>query len=206
MCMSTQNPDVCLRPETEFGNTHAQGCCSLGGGSRRKPARHVGETSRRPKTGLLDMNEAVDRYRHTNKLKNSILRQLVSSRFIVPSLVAATLVLLPCILVWQNVYVMNLVKEVSVLEKENKTLQDAIKKRRAEIIDLSRLSRIESVAAEELHMKPIKSENMYTLTVDRSLEINGGVDEVVESLKKFADHLPVVSETRAANEDLFDDK
>ncbi len=152
------------------------------------------------------MNEAVDRYRQTNKLKNSILRQLVSSRFIVPSLVAATLVLLPCILVWQNVYVMNLVKEVSVLEKENKTLQDAIKKKRAEIIDLSRLSRIESVAAEELGMKPVKSENMYTLTVDRSLDVNGGVDEVVESLKKFADHLPVVSETRAANEDLFDDK
>lgn len=152
------------------------------------------------------MNEAVDRYRHTNKLKKGLLRQLVSSRFIVPSLVAATLVLLPCILVWQNVYVMNLVKDVSALEKENKDLQDALKKKRAEIIDLGRLSRIEAVAAEELHMKPVKSENMYTLTVDRSLDVEGGVDEVVESLKKFADHLPVVSESKAANEDIFDDK
>jgi len=152
------------------------------------------------------MNEAVDRYRHTNKLKHSFLRQLVSSRFIVPSLVAATLVLLPCILVWQNVYVMNLVKEVSVLEKESKDLQDTLKKKRADIIDLGRMTRIEIVAAEQLKMTPVKSENMYTLTVDRSLDVSEGVDEVVESLKKFADHLPVVSESKAANEDIFDDK
>lgn len=152
------------------------------------------------------MREAVDRYRHTNKLKKSLLRQLVSSRFIVPLLVAATLVILPCILVWQNVYVLNLVKEVSAMEQENKTLQDILKKKRAEIIDLSRLSRMEVIAAETLHMQPVKSENMYTLTVDRELEVKGGLDEVVESLKKFADHLPVVSESKAADEDIFDDK
>lgn len=152
------------------------------------------------------MNEAVDRYRHTNKLKNSFLRQLVSSRFIIPTLIAATLVLLPCIMIWQNVYVLNLVKEVSGLEENNRNLQDILKKKRAEIVDLSRLSRIESVAAEKLHLVPVKSENMYTLTVDRSLDVKGGVDEVVESLKKFADNLPVVSETKAADEGLFDDK
>ncbi len=152
------------------------------------------------------MKESVDRYRHTNKLKHSFLRQLVSSRFIVPALVAATLILLPCILVWQNVYVMGLVGEVSSLEQENKTLHDSLKKKRAEIIDLSRLSRIEKIATDQLHMAPVKSENMYTLTVDRSLDVNDGIDEVVESIKKFADHLPVVSESKAANEELFDAK
>ena len=55
-------------------------------------------------------------------------------------------------------------------------------------------------------MTPVKSENMYTLTVDRSLDVNDGIDEVVESIKKFADHLPVVSESKAANEELFDAK
>jgi cell division protein FtsL len=152
------------------------------------------------------MRPSVERYRATNKLKRSFLKQLVSSRFIVPVLILATVVLLPCILVWQNVYVMSLVSEVSALEQDHSQLDDALKKKRAEIIELSRLSRIEKIAVEDLHMTPVKSENMYTLTVNQSLDVNDGIDEVVESLKKFADHLPVVSESRAATEDLFDER
>lgn len=152
------------------------------------------------------MRVSVERYRATNKIKKSLLKQLVSSRFIVPALVLATMVLLPCILVWQNVYVMNLVGEVSALEQDNKKLDDALKKKRSEIIDLSRLSRIEEIAVRDLKMSPVKSENMYTLTVNQSIDVNDGLDEVFESLKKFADHLPVVSESKAATEDIFDER
>lgn len=152
------------------------------------------------------MKISVQRYRATNKLRNSLKRQLVSSRYMVPALIVLTLVLLPCINIWQRVYVLNLVQEVSALENEHTRLNDLLKKAHADEVELSRLSRIEKLATEQLGLARVNSENMYTLRIDNKYLQPEGIDEVVQSLKKFADNLPVLTESHAETGDIFDEK
>jgi len=152
------------------------------------------------------MKISVQRYRATNKLRNSLKRQLVSSRYLLPALIVLTLVLLPCINIWQRVYVLNLVQEVSNLEKEHSKLNDLLKKAQADVVDFSRLSRVEKLAIEQLGLARVNSENMFTLRIDKAYLQPEGIDEVVHSLKKIADNLPVLTESRAETGAIFDEK
>jgi len=150
------------------------------------------------------MKISVQRYRATGNLKNSLKKRLVSSRSLIPALIVSSIILLACLHIWQRVYVMGLVKEVSVLEKENKNLKDLVKKTRVEIVELSRLSRIEKIAVEELGLTRTSSENLFTLSVNREEKKSEGLDDVVTSLKKIADNLPVLNETKAATNSIFE--
>jgi len=150
------------------------------------------------------MKISVQRYRATGNLKNSLKKRLVSSRSLIPALIVSSIILLACLHIWQRVYVMGLVKEVSVLEKENKNLKDLVKKTRVEIVELSRLSRIEKIAVEELGLTRTSSENLFTLSVNREDKKSEGLDEVVTSLRKIADNLPVLNETKAATSNIFE--
>ena len=150
------------------------------------------------------MKISVQRYRATGSLKNTLKKRLVSSRSIIPALIVASVILLACLHIWQRVHVMGLVKEVSVLENENKNLKDMVKKTNMEITELSRLSRIEKIAVEELGLTRTSSENLYTLSVSREDRKTEGLEDVVTSLKKIADNLPVLNETRAATSNIFD--
>lgn len=152
------------------------------------------------------MKSSVQRYRATNRLKKALKRQVVSSRYLVPVLILGTLITLACIHIWQSVYVMELVSEVSTLEKENNLLHDKLKKSKAEIVDLTRLNRIDSLAIGTLGMSRINSENLFTFISDQPVSEPDGLDEVVGSLKKFADNLPVISESRAATGEIFDEE
>jgi len=108
-------------------------------------------------------------------------------------------VLFACVHIWQRVYVLGLVKEVGGLEKEREVLTDLSKKTNAEIMDLSRVSRVEQIASRDLGMARTSTENMLTLVVKKSPTIKkqGELDNVVSSLKKLADNLPVINESRA---------
>jgi len=150
------------------------------------------------------MKISVQRYRATGNLKNSLKKRLVSSRSLIPALIVSSIILLACLHIWQRVYVMGLVKEVSVLEKENKNLKNLVKKTRVEIVELSRLSRIEKIAVEELGLTRTSSENLFTLSVNREEKKSEGLDEVVTSLKKIAENLPVLNETKAATSSIFE--
>ena len=150
------------------------------------------------------MKISVQRYRATGNLKNSLKKRLVSSKSLIPAIILASIILLACLHIWQRVYVMGLVKEVSILERENKNLKDLVKKTHVEIVDLSRLSRIEKIAVEELGLTRTSSENLYTLCVNREENNSEGLDEVVTSLKKIADNLPVLNETKAATSSIFE--
>jgi len=86
-------------------------------------------------------------------------------------MIVGSIILLACLHVWQRVYVMGLVKDVSVLEKENKNLKDLVKKANMEVIELSRLSRIEKIAKEDLGLTRTSSENLFTLNIDRERDI-----------------------------------
>lgn len=98
----------------------------------------------------------------------------------------------------------SLVKDVAQLERENSKLKDLVKKANMEIIDLSSLSRIEKIATQELGLQRTSLENVLTLKLDESKTESEGFDEVLASLKKIADNLPILNESRAETGDIFD--
>jgi len=150
------------------------------------------------------MKISVERYRATDSIRKSLKKKLVSSRSVIPVLVVGSLILLACLHVWQRVYVMQLVKEVSVLDKENRELHDIVKKANLEILELSSLSRIEKIAGDEFNMTGTSSENIYTLTFKESQPGPEGLHDVISSLQKVAEHLPTLSESNAETIDIFE--
>lgn len=150
------------------------------------------------------MKISVERYRATGNIRKSLKKKLVSSRTIIPVLVIGSLIILACLHIWQRVYVMRLVKEVSALETKNKKLTDIVKKANLEILEFSSLSRIEKIASEQLHMSGTRSENIFTLTFKESTPGPEGLQEVISSLHKIADHLPTLSESNAETIDIFE--
>lgn len=113
------------------------------------------------------------------------------------------MILFACAHVWQQVYVLELSTEVRGLQKENDTLDDLLKKRRAEIIELTRLSVFEQLASEKANLHRTASENLFTLVRDESYRETEGIDNLIAALKKVADNMPVVTETRAESKDFF---
>jgi len=142
---------------------------------------------------------SLQRYQSTDKFRRSWSKKLVSSPALLPILFVVVFVLFACVHIWQRVYVLGLVKEVGGLEKEREVLTDLSKKTNAEIMDLSRVSRVEQIASRDLGMARTSTENMLTLVVKKSPTIKkqGELDNVVSSLKKLADNLPVINESRA---------
>lgn len=151
------------------------------------------------------MNNSILRYRSTGTTKNSIGKRIVSSKSLVPILFVVSIIFLACLQIWQRVYVIGLVKEVSLYEKENKQIKDLIKKAELENIELSRLSRIEPMVAESLGLAKTSAVNLFTLQLEQEpAPPITGIGEVVFSLKKIADNFPVINETRAETVEIFE--
>ena len=98
---------------------------------------------------------------------------------------------------------MELTSEVRDLKKEKERLTDLVIKTESEISDLSRLSRIESIAVEKLALERGKAENIYTLLEKESRKDPEDLERLYLSLKKVAKNLPMVTETRAEAQDIF---
>jgi hypothetical protein len=150
------------------------------------------------------MKISVQRYRATGSLKKTLKKKLVSSRMTIPTLFLGTLILLACLHIWQRVYVMELAREASACESENRYLKDLVKKADMQIVELTRSARIEEFATNEFGLLRTGSENMYTLTLNGAEENANGLGEVVTSLKKIADNLPVLNESKAATGNIFE--
>lgn len=99
---------------------------------------------------------------------------------------------------------LDLSSEVRVLEKKNDKLTDLVKKRKAEIVELSRLSVVEGKTFGKKPLRRTRSENLFTLVRDESYRETDGFDKLVGALKKVADNMPVINETHAESKDIFD--
>jgi cell division protein FtsL len=146
----------------------------------------------------MTLKISVERYRATNKIKQSFARRLISSRMPLPALFLVVMIMFACLYIWQRVYVMDLAKDIAKMEKQKQELTDQLRKTNADVAEFSRLSRIEPVAAEKFGLARTTSVNLFTLEVKKTSEPErAGLDNVVWSLKKLADNLPVLSESKA---------
>jgi cell division protein FtsL len=150
------------------------------------------------------MKISVQRYQATDRLKKSFSRRMVSSRVVLPFLVVIAIILFACFHVWQRVHVLNLGKEISRLEKEKVILNDLLKKSSSDIMELTRVSRIEEIAMGEMGMVRGGTDKMFTLEVKRAEVKKDDLDNVVSSLKKLADNLPVINESKAETAGVFE--
>jgi hypothetical protein len=150
------------------------------------------------------MNVSLPRYRSTGKLRKSFRKRIISSPRLIPTLIIVTIVVFACLHIWQRVYVLGLVQEISVVEKERENLTDLLKKTNSDAAELSRLSRMEPIAIEKLGLGRTSAENLFTLEVKKQEITLSGIDNVKNSLKKLADNLPVINETKADTINIFE--
>jgi cell division protein FtsL len=150
------------------------------------------------------MSVSLPRYRSTGKLRKSFRKRIISSPRLIPTLIIVTIVVFACLHIWQRVYVLGLVQEISVVEKERENLTDLLKKTNSDAAELSRLSRMEPIAIEKLGLGRTSAENLFTLEVKKQEITLSGIDNVKNSLKKLADNLPVINETKADTIHIFE--
>lgn len=149
------------------------------------------------------MAKSVRQFKETIELRSLPLHRLRSHRYF-PAIVISLVVLsAACIHVWQRVLVIGLVKEVSVLEKENAGLVDAAHKVRTDIAALSMATRIENYAIDSLGLQRVSADRLVTLAPEATRNLSSDeLATLISSIKRVAEYLPVVTEAQAGAQEL----
>jgi cell division protein FtsL len=144
------------------------------------------------------VKEAVRKFKETIEIRSSILNRLRTHRYFPLTVLVLTVLLASFVHIWQRVRVIELVKEVSHLEHENKSLVDDYKKTYSEIASLSMATRIEAYARDTLGMRPVSADHLYTLIPDKNVPHQPDEFSVmVSAIQRVARYMPVVSENEA---------
>ena len=139
------------------------------------------------------MKKPVRKFKETVELQTSPWRRLRSHRFFSVTVLAAAVFSVGCFHVWQRMRVLDLVREVSELRRENAGLVDAHTKVKAEIAALSMAARIQAYAQDSLGLVPAPADHIYTL-VPREYD-PGSPDELqlmFTAFERVSRHMPVL--------------
>ncbi|MFQ5453540.1 MAG: hypothetical protein ACE5D6_05070 [Candidatus Zixiibacteriota bacterium] len=144
------------------------------------------------------MKKTIRKFKETVEIKSSIINRIRTFQYLPVLLLVSFFLIAACIHIWQRVKVIELVKDVARLKKENAGIMDDKKKLYSEIAALSMVSRIEKYAFDSLGLKPVSAKKLITLV--RKQEKHNPPDELelmVNALKRMADYIPVIEGTRA---------
>lgn len=146
---------------------------------------------------------SVRKFKETVEIGSPLLRRIRSHRFF-PVAVLATLVLAASLIhIWQRVVVIGLVKDVSRLREEQRSLLDDARKLNSQIARLSLSTRIEQVAADSLNLQPVSADRMFTLVPDRLESIPPDeLSTMFSSIKRVAEYLPAITPAEASAREL----
>ncbi|UCC45710.1 MAG: cell division protein FtsL [Candidatus Zixiibacteriota bacterium] len=143
------------------------------------------------------------RFKETVEIRSSLLKRLRSHRYFPLATVAALVVIIGCLHIWQRVVVIELAKDVAGLRAQNRRLVDGVKKIHSEVTALSSASRIEKYAADSLGMHTPSADRLITLIPKSEEEIPADeLQAMFSSIKRVADYLPVVTEAQASSDEL----
>lgn len=144
------------------------------------------------------MRKQVRQFKEIMDMKSSLANRLRTNRYVPYVALALTFLVFACLHVWQRVQVLELVSEVSLLAKEQATLDDELKKINSDIASLSMASRIEKYAVDSLGMIPVPPDKLYTLVSD--VETGYERDDLhamLDAVKRVTDFVPRPSENSA---------
>ena len=149
------------------------------------------------------MARSVRVFKETVEMRSQILHRLRSHRYFPIAVIAAIVLAVACIHIWQRVMVIGLAQQVAHLKKENKLLIDDSHKVQSEIAALTMSSRIEPYALDSLGLKRVSTDRLYTLVTEEVSETpNDQLATVLSSIKRVADYLPEVAEAKAGHNQL----
>jgi cell division protein FtsL len=146
----------------------------------------------------------IEKYHPRRPLAPKIRKKKLSSGSFIFVLVIAALVVFACTQIWQRVYILNLASEVGDLKRQKNELKDLAKKNQVEINELCRHSRIRELALEKFDLRQTSSDSLFTLVSEQKIDESIGFDDLFNSLKKVADHLPVVTESKAETKEIYE--
>ncbi len=146
---------------------------------------------------------SVRKFKETIELGSPLIRRLRCHKYF-PVAVLAVLVLAAAVThIWQRVVVISLVKEVSHLRVEHRSILDDARKLNSQIARLSMSSRIEQVASDSLNLHPVSADRMFTLVPDELESLPPDeLSTMFSSIKRVASYLPAITPNEASAQEL----
>jgi len=145
----------------------------------------------------------VRSFKETVDMRSFSLRKIRSYRYATAVGLGFLILAVACVHIWQRVTVIQMAKDVSRLEIEQRELIDNTRKVNSEIASLSMAARIETFAIDSLGLLPVPGDRLYTVVNERKVDAKGTTDQfttLVHALRRVGDHLPVLTGTEAAAE------
>jgi hypothetical protein len=149
------------------------------------------------------MARSVRTFTETVDMRRFSLKKLRSHRYATAVVLGALILAVACVHIWQRVTVIQLSKDVSRLQVENRDLVDISRKVNSEIAALSMSSRIETYAVDSLGLLPVPADRLFTVVTEQKHDKQAPADQLstlVFALKRVGDHLPVLTTTEASAE------
>jgi cell division protein FtsL len=109
------------------------------------------------------MKDTIRLFKETVELQSSAGTKSRWRRYSVGTFLFLLLLSIACLLIWQRVRVLELVKEVDTLEQKREDLLDDSRKLRSEIAQLSAPTRVTGYAMDSLGMMPVPLDRFYAL-------------------------------------------
>ena len=146
---------------------------------------------------------SVRKFTETVEFRSLLFNRLKTHRYFPAAVLALVVLTAACIHIWQRVVVISLVKEVSVLQKENYDLVDRAHKVQTDIAALTMASRIEQYAIDTLGMQRVRPDRLYTLIPESAGDVSSDrFSTMISSIRRVAAYLPVLTEAQAAAQEL----
>lgn len=146
------------------------------------------------------MKDTVRLFKETVELQSSAGTKSRWRRYGWATLLSMLLLSLACLLVWQRMRVLQLVKETDALDKQRTELLDDSKKLRSDIAQLSAPGRITGYAMDSLGMMPVPLDRFYALIPspqDSVVVHETEWAQMVKSAERLWVHMPGIENSEA---------
>ena len=144
------------------------------------------------------IRKPVRKFKETLDIRSSILVRVRSHRYFPVSLLITVFLMASVIHIWQRVRVLELVREVSELRTHKAVLADDATRLNAQIAALSLAGRVETYARDTLGLVPLSAERLFSLVRKDKVREMDDLTVVLQAIERVTEHMPVISETRAA--------
>lgn len=149
------------------------------------------------------MIRSVRTFKETVDMRRFSLRRIRSYRYATAIGLGILVLGVACVHIWQRVTVIQLAKDVTRLEIEQRELTDNTRKVHSEITALSMATRIETFAIDSLGLFPVPGDRLYTVVNERRADPKAGLDRLAmlaNVWRRVEDHLPTLSTMEATAE------
>ncbi|MEA3297259.1 MAG: cell division protein FtsL [candidate division Zixibacteria bacterium] len=143
------------------------------------------------------MKKPVRKFKETIEIQASIFNRIRSHRYFPVVILVSLFLSASLVHIWQRVRVLELVRNVSELERENAELVDAATKLNADIAALSTANRIQKYASDTLGLRQISADRLFALVrKEQSVSLPDDLELMFRAVERVTKYVPVLEESR----------